>query len=207
MAKILLTGFTPFDGREYNGSWIAAQWLADNHATPHHIKAALIPVIRGAPGEIISTWVRDWKPDLIISFGEGHAGQFAIETRARNQRKQRADNTGNLPTDQLIDHNGPAVYMASIDTRGLVATLANLGYPVQLSDDAGAFLCEELLYCLESARAAATPALPRVMFCHLPPFGSEFNMTDRADKEICDEVSLARFAENLLGALMTRYTL
>lgn len=205
MAKILLTGFTPFDGREFNGSWVAARWLADHHGSAHDIKAVLIPVIRGAPGEIITTWIQDWKPDLIVSLGEGHAGKFAIETRARNQRKQRVDNTGTLPTHELIDNNGPALRMASINTQELSRTLANLGYPVQLSDDAGAFLCEEMLYCLESARDSATSIQPRVLFCHLPPFGSEFTMTDTPGKQVCNEESLARFAKDLLSTLQTIY--
>ena len=205
MAKILVTGFTPFDGRQCNGSWVAARWLADHHGTGHELKAALIPVIRGAPGEILTSWIRDWEPDVVISLGEGHAGRFAIETHARNQRRLRADNTGSLPAQELIDASGPATRMASIDYQRLQEILANLGYPIQLSDDAGAFLCEEALYCLESARETVAPVQPMVLFCHLPPFGSEFSMTDAQSTQTCNQASLARFAKDLLSALQTIY--
>lgn len=44
MARILITGFTPFDGRDHNASWIAAKNLAENHGTAHELKTELIPI-------------------------------------------------------------------------------------------------------------------------------------------------------------------
>lgn len=205
MANILITGFTPFAGRTINASWQAACWLAEHHNTVHTIRAALLPVIWGAPEQILKELVNSYEPELIISLGEGHPERFAIETRARNQRSPREDNAGRLPAHELIDASGPAMRMASIDYQRLQEILSDLGYPIQLSDDAGAFLCEEALYCLESARETVASVQPMVLFCHLPPFGSEFSMTDAQSTQTCNQASLARFAKDLLSALQTVY--
>jgi pyroglutamyl-peptidase len=198
MANILITGFTPFAGRAVNASWLAAHWLAEHHNTAHTIRAALLPVIWGAPEQILKELVNSYQPDLVISLGEGHPERFAIETRARNQRSQREDNSGKLPPAALVSEHGQDVYISALDTTTFAQRLIKKGYPAQSSDDAGAFLCEETLYCLEAIRENTRPDM-RVVFCHLPPYGTSLQV---ANQQVhCDQPLLSAFVNDLLQAL------
>lgn len=198
MAKILVTGFTPFADRSVNASWLAARWLAENHPSPHLIHAALLPVVWGVSAEIISELVKSYEPDLVIAMGEGHRGRFAIETRARNQRSQREDNSGRLPATAFITEQGSDHHICEIDADSLCIKLVNKGYPAQKSDDAGAFICEETLYFLESLRRSSYRKM-QVVFCHLPPFGTELQVADQP--VVCDQPLLSQFASDLLQTL------
>jgi pyroglutamyl-peptidase len=196
--QVLITGFTPFDGRPVNGSWLAAQSLA---AVPE-VQTLEIPVVWGAPLPALKLACRQFEPQIIISLGEGHPGEFTIETLARNQRAPRPDNLGELPAEALISALGPATHHASIDAAALQARLrSNQPLPVRLSTDAGAFLCEETLYTLESLKAAQAN-LQTVVFVHLPPFGTTLQV-DGADL-LCDAELLSGFARQLLAAVLAQ---
>ncbi|MCZ6504283.1 MAG: pyroglutamyl-peptidase I, partial [Gammaproteobacteria bacterium] len=66
MSRILVTGFTPFDGRQNNASWIAASSL---HGPD--IRTVEIPVVWGAATKFLDSACVDHCPDIIISLGEG----------------------------------------------------------------------------------------------------------------------------------------
>lgn len=198
MPHILLTGFTPFDGRESNASWIAAQALVAAHRSQHVLHGLLIPVCWGAPRPAITKALARWQPRCVIAMGEGAADLFRIETLARNKRAQRKDNKQQLPPHPLIEPQGQDSYPASTDYSALCTSLCAAGYPAQLSSDAGAYLCEELLYTLESLKTKH-PALQTVLFVHLPPFGSKLEL--RGKTQSCDAPLLLEFSQQLLALL------
>lgn len=197
MRKIFLTGFTPFDGRSQNASWIAASALAQ--ANPQRdLQAVLIPVCWGAPRQVLEPLVSHYQPDCIIAMGEGEPGVFRLETIARNTRRERADNDGRYPQGQCIENDGPEHRSASADCAGLQTTLCAQGIPVQLSGDAGAFLCEEMLYTLEGLRENHE-SLQSVLFVHVPPYGTE--LLYREQPHVCDESLLLDFGRRLLHCM------
>lgn len=198
MSHILLTGFTPFDGREFNASWIAVQALVAAHRSQHVLHGLRIPVCWGAPRPAIAKALARWQPRCIIAMGEGAAGLFKIETLARNKRAPRKDNNQQLPPHSLIDPQGQDSYPASTDYSVLCARLSAAGYPAQLSNDAGAYLCEELLYSLEALKTLHA-SLQTVLFVHLPPFGSSLDLEGK--KRSCDAALLLEFSEQLLASL------
>ena len=198
--RILLTGFTPFEGRKHNASWIAASALAERPYAALELRAALIPVCWGAPRRVLAPLVTEWQPHCIIGLGEGEAGVFRLETLAHNTRRERADNDGVFPQKRVIDEHGPQCREASADCTNLSAALAAKGVPVRISTDAGAFLCEELLYTLEAMRATHE-TLDTVLFVHLPPFGSALEF--HGQPRVCDEALLLEFAVILLDCVQT----
>lgn len=196
MSHILITGFTPFEGRAVNASWIAARSLVANHGTEHILHGLRIPVCWGQPRETLLPALERWHPHCIIAMGEGEKGQFKIETLARNQRKSRVDNAGNLPPNTQIDPLGPATRIGSAPCVALRDALSTAGFPIVVSTDAGAYLCEELLYNLEE-QMATRAELKLVLFVHLPPFGSTLQMQDETRQ--CDENLLRTFTQNLFA--------
>jgi pyroglutamyl-peptidase len=201
--KILITGFAPFDGREHNASWIAARSLVASPppaiASGYALRAVQIPVCWGAPRSILAPIITHWQPDYILSMGEGKPDVFMLETLACNTRKERTDNEGRLPAGAPIYAGGPAYYRSSAPCERIADRLHLADIPIVLSTDAGAFLCEELLYTLEAFRAEY-PSLQGVLFAHLPPFNTP--LTYRNTPCQCDETVLLDFASQLLRAVV-----
>lgn len=197
--RVLLTGFEPFDGREQNASWIAASTLTQQHFPNVELRTTLIPVCWGAPRRVLDPIVAEWQPHVIIGMGEGAAGVFRLETVANNARRERADNDGLFPGGGVIDPDGPSCRTASADCSTLCSMLAERGIPVRVSTDAGAFLCEELLYTLEGLRTTQD-RLDTVLFVHVPPFGTVLKF--RGQQRMCDEALLLEFANLLLACVL-----
>ncbi len=191
MPKILVTGFTPFDGRLSNASWVAASSL---HGPD--IRTAQIPVIWGAASEFLDSACNKHCPDIIICLGEGREDWFDIETVASNTRKERPDNNDALPHGVPISANGPAFRKTGIEMGFLQRTLVNHGYPARLSIDAGQFLCEEALYSLIELKESLSQ-LKLIIFCHVPPYGTKIHI--KGQQTECDATLLATFARLLLS--------
>lgn len=186
--KILVTGFTPFENRTTNASWVAACSLDD-------VVRVEIPVIWGQPAYLLPPLVAQYQPEIIISMGEGREGFFDIETLARNKRKQKRDNKGELPSGPVIE-GGQDQLAATIQAARLHAVLAAEQLPMRISQDAGGFICEETLYVLETIKMQHA-SLKTVVFVHLPPYGT--SLTFRQETRICDKTLLSEFAGALLA--------
>ncbi len=190
MSDILITGFTPFDGRDVNASWVAAQTFTD----ANHLE---IPVVWGAPMGALAEAIETYQPKTIISLGEGREGWFDIETRPRNARKHRKDNNGEFPTSDIL-RDGPDFYRATVNADLIQQTLLSQEIPIRISEDAGQFLCEETLYCLETLKLSKT-GLEKVIFTHLPPYGTR--VTYRNELREADNSLLKDFVERLVAAV------
>ncbi len=195
MTDILVTGFAPFDGRSVNASWIAAASLDGVHKLE-------IPVVWGEPMKLLGQVIETIEPRCIISMGEGRDGWFDIETRARNARKHRLDNTNSYPTGEILPGNA-SFYPSTADFNSLHQQLADQGIPIRVSQDAGQFLCEETLYCLEHFKQQVD-SLELVTFVHLPPFGSELQYLHQ--NRTCDKELLSDFANRLLNCVKAQLT-
>ena len=193
MPQFLVTGFTPFDDRQVNGSWVAARHLdkLDN------VRALEIPVIWGKPAELLTPLCKQDCPAIIISFGEGRDEWFDIEIKARNQRDHREDNLGRF-ADSPIDPNGTDLLESSFDTHELQRQLGNQGWNIRVSGNAGQYLCEELLYTLESLKAKHQ-SLQSVVFIHMPPFGS--NTFRNGEPVECNDKLITNFAADVLAVV------
>lgn len=202
MTEILLTGFTPFDGRAVNASWMAASALARRgQHRGHQLQALQIPVCWGAPRQALTSALQEQVPGLILSMGEGEVGTFRIETQARNVRRERPDNNGLLPAGVPNSPSGPALRHSSFACESLCTALAAQGIPIRLSEDAGAFLCEELLYTLEEFRESH-PQIAQVLFVHVPPFDTP--LLYNGESRQCNEALLEEFGLALLDAVIAQ---
>jgi pyroglutamyl-peptidase len=201
MPRILITGFTPFDGRSENSSWIAA--LSLQRSLPgEELQCLQIPVIWGEPARLLTPICETGPPSIILSMGEGREGWFDVETVARNQRKQRADERGNLPPQTHSHIGGPGERKASIRGEAIVGELTQQGFPSRLSTDAGGFLCEETLFAVETLKERFEQ-IATALFVHLPPLDSA--LIYRQQQRACDESLLADFAGHLLTAVLQEH--
>ncbi|MBD3648125.1 MAG: hypothetical protein HUJ31_11895 [Pseudomonadales bacterium] len=196
MTRTLVTGFTPFEGREVNASWIATRQLGEHLMDPR-VDLLEIPVVWGSPRELLEPLCTDEFIEIVIAMGEGREGWFDIETRARRTPILRKDNSGNLP-GRLPWPDGPEIVNAGIDAGRLQEQLREGGAPVRVSRDAGGFLCEQTLYTLELLRRQQKH-LKTVVFVHLPPWGTELEYQN--ETVTCDETVLRDFSISLFEAI------
>ena len=191
MPGILVTGFAPFKGRTENASWMTASAIARTGLAD----ALEIPVVWGAPAKILNEYCRNQCPDTIVGLGEGNVQGFKIETVARNTRGKMLDNSNQYPDVQLIEHSGPETYTTEFDVDLLHKNLLRGNFPVQVSSDAGQFLCEETFYALESLRRIHEQ-LQQVVFIHVPPFG-----TTLTGQVSCDSGFYEAFGQYLINTV------
>jgi pyrrolidone-carboxylate peptidase len=167
---ILLTGYEPFGAeRDLNPSWEGVKKLDGRAWRGHRLVARQVKVVWGEPKRHLEKLIAELHPVAIFSFGQG--GGFALETRARNARGPHEDNNGSRPSTPEIVPRGPREFKATVDAKALLGPLEAKGYQVRLSSDAGAYLCEEMLYTLEWMKSKGEiPAA--VGFCHVPSLGA-----------------------------------
>jgi pyroglutamyl-peptidase len=167
---ILVTGFGPFPGMPFNASGALIRALGE---TPP----------RGIPGPRLVTAVlpTDWRlalrqmrgiiaearPHVLVHFGvSARARGFAIETRAFNETCARPDCTGCPPPGRAVRRNVPAMLPATLPAPRLVQRLRMAGIAAQLSDDAGRYLCNAVMF--ESLWLAETGGIASAGFIHIP---------------------------------------
>ena len=164
---ILLTGFGPFPGIAENASALLAAKLgrlAASRFRAHRVVAKVLPTEwEAAPARLAAHYARE-KPRLALHFGVSERAQgFVIETSARNIRSPTPDARGALPSSASIAAGGPERMAAGVPAEAIVARLTALGLPAHVSDDAGTYLCNAVLY---HALAAARPAMTGLV--HIP---------------------------------------
>jgi pyroglutamyl-peptidase len=107
-------------------------------------------------------------PVLALHFGVAAIKHgFQIETEARNFCRTSPDAAGCLPATSKVAEDGVDVRPVTIDAPAIAAHLSEKGYAVSLSDDAGGYLCNSVLYhslVLAEKRGGVCP----VGFIHIP---------------------------------------
>ena len=168
---VLLTGFGPFPGVGKNVSDSLVKWLAFRARVtlPHsRFVAAVLPTewIR-APHVLAELYDRH-DPVLALHFGvASNMRGFRIETEARNFCRMSPDAAGKLPALTQVSQAGTFSIPVTIDARSIARRLNENGYASTLSDDAGGYLCNAVLYhsLVEAERHGGRC---RVGFLHIP---------------------------------------
>lgn len=157
---ILLTGFGPFPGapRNVSGSLIQALVeIAPRRLPGFAVHAEILPTEWQAGPHQLASLLDRLEPAIVLHFGVSHRARgFVVETRALNLRRDILDACGEAPDDVCVISDGPRELRATLPTGLIVDMLRRKGLPVQLSRDAGGYLCNAILYhSLEAARRRA----------------------------------------------------
>lgn len=168
---ILLTGFGPFPRVPVNATTLLVPRIAERAARAFpgvHIVAEILPTEWAAGPERAMQLYEAHRPQLAIHFGVSHrAHGFAIEARGRNRCSVMPDAAGVLPAAPCLTAEGPEYLPTGLPATLIVERLRRRGIPAQLSRDAGAYLCNALMYrALQLSRSRSCPQ--RCGFVHLP---------------------------------------
>ena len=166
MKKLLITGFDPFDGATVNPSWEAVKLLPDT-VGDYELYKLQIPTVFGLAPKTVLEKAAEVQPDVIISVGQ--AGTRPAVTPERigiNVRDARiADNAGISPKDEPIVPGGPDGLFSTLPVKAMIAAIQEAGLPASVSNTAGTFVCNDVLYSLLHHYAGSNV---RCSFIHVP---------------------------------------
>jgi len=164
--RLLITGFDAFGGSPANPSWMAVQRLPEKIGC-FTLKKCQLPTVFGEAGAVALTASEGFAPDVILCVGVA-AGRDAVtpERIGVNIRDARIpDNRGNQPKGEQVAPEGPAAYFATVPVEAMAEAIRGVGVPGTVSNTAGAFVCNDVLYTLLHATAGTGT---RVGFIHVP---------------------------------------
>jgi pyroglutamyl-peptidase len=166
MKKLLLTGFEPFLGFPINPTEAIVKELDGKDLGEYQVYGLLLPVDYEAAGPKILKEIESLQPDAVVSLGLA-AGRSAItpERIAINCRDGEADNTGVALEDAPVVEDGPDGYFSTLPIRKLVNVLTESGYPARISNTAGTYLCNNIMY---TVLHAGVQSVKSAGFIHIP---------------------------------------
>ncbi|WP_342560409.1 pyroglutamyl-peptidase I [Psychrobacillus sp. FSL W7-1457] len=147
MKTLLLTGFEPFLQLTVNPTMKIVEELNGLEINGHRIVGKILPVDFRASGKELLQLLEAEKPDVHISLGLA-AGRYKItpERVAINVQDGDVDNKGNRPVDEVIQANGEPGYFSTLPIRKMVEKLIQNGFPAEVSNTAGTYLCNNVMY-------------------------------------------------------------
>ena len=196
--KLLLTAFDPFGGERVNPALEAVRLVPDEIAG-WEIAKLEVPTVFGASVDAVAQAIRQEKPDAVLCIGQaGGRCDLTPERVAINISDARiADNAGKQPVDEPIAKDGPAAYFATLPVKAMAAAIREAGLPASVSNTAGTFVCNHLMYGVLHLLAREYPGV-RGGFMHVP-FAPE-QVTNRPAPSMSLR-DIARGIEAAIGAI------
>ncbi|MCI9570086.1 MAG: pyroglutamyl-peptidase I [Lachnospiraceae bacterium] len=194
--KVLITGFDPFGGESINPAWEAVKLLPDEIAGAQIVKLQIPTVVNKSIQKIYDSICAE-KPDIVLSIGQA-GGRFAVtpERVAINITDARIpDNEGNQPIDVPIFEDGDAAYFSNLPVKAMVQAIKDAGYPSVLSNTAGTYICNHVMYGILYYIKKEFPNI-RGGFIHVPYAASQV-----VNKPATPSMSLADIAASIEAAV------
>ncbi len=166
--KVLLTAFDPFGGDTVNPANEAVKRVSNNVNGVEVVKVE-VPTVFHKSIDVVAKAIEEEKPDAVFCIGQaGGRAELTPERVAINIDDARiADNEGNQPIDVKVFEDGEPAYFATLPIKAMVAAIRNAGIPSSVSNTAGTFVCNHLMYGVLYTLAKKYPGV-RGGFMHVP---------------------------------------
>ena len=165
--KIIVTGFDPFGGEKINPSIECVKALPDIEGV--ELIRLELPTVFKESAERLNEVINDVKPDAVLSVGQaGGRPGITMERIAINVDDARIpDNISQQPIDEAIQLDGEAAYFTTLPIKRIVKAIREAGIPAEVSNSAGTFVCNHIMYqALFAATKADKPF--KAGFMHIP---------------------------------------
>lgn len=171
--KLLLTAFDPFGGETVNPAQEAVKMVSSRVGNVEIIKC-VVPTVFGKSIETVAAAIEDCRPDAVLCIGQaGGRADLTPERIAINlDDASIADNEGNRPVDTPIFPDGKPAYFSTLPVKAMVAAIRAAGIPASLSNTAGTFVCNHLMYGVLYTLEKYHPGV-RGGFLHVPYIPSQ----------------------------------
>ena len=165
--KVLLTAFDPFGEDKVNPALEAVKLVPSKIGTVDIVKLEVPTVFRKSIDKVVEA-MKEEKPDVVLCIGQA-GGRFDItpERVAINVDDARIkDNEGNQPVGPIYE-DGENAYFATLPIKAMVQKIRDAGLPSSVSNTAGTFVCNHLMYGVLYHIAKSFPSI-RGGFIHVP---------------------------------------
>lgn len=166
--KILLTAFDPFGGADVNPAMEAVKLVKNSVAGADIIKLE-VPTVFGKSIDTVEAAMKEHMPDVVFCIGQA-GGRFGLhpERVAINVDDARIpDNEGKQPIDVPIFDDGEPAYFSLLPVKAMVQAIRDAGLPSSVSNTAGTFVCNHLMYGVLYHIHKSYPSM-RGGFMHVP---------------------------------------
>lgn len=166
--QLLLTGFDPFGGETVNPSWEAVHRMPEQVENVCIVKR-LLPTSFARSAEALRAALDEEQPDAVLCLGQagGRTGLTPERVAINVDDARMPDNDGAQPVDMPIVPDGPAAYFATLPVRAMTEAIRAAGIPAGLSNTAGTFVCNHVMYVLLHTLAQEKRNVPGG-FMHVP---------------------------------------
>lgn len=199
--KILVTGFDPFGQDTINPALEAVKQLPNEILGAAIIKLE-IPTMFHQSADVVNLAIQQHQPNFVVHIGQA-GGRFGItpERIAINLDDARIpDNARQQPIDQAILENGPAAYFSQLPVKAMVAKMQEMGIPASVSNSAGTFVCNHIMYQTLHFCQLNYPQI-RSGFIHVPYLPEQV-----ADKANLPSMDLETIKQGLVISIETMIT-
>lgn len=166
--KILITAFEPFNQEKVNPALEAVRQLDPAMIKADLIKLEVPTAFYQAIGRVEAV-IQAEQPDIVVAIGQA-GGRYGITPERVAINLDDAlikDNLGQQPIDQPIRKDGPAAYFSTLPIKAIVHQLRAAGIPASVSNSAGTFVCNHLMYGILDILTKSYPEA-RGGFIHVP---------------------------------------
>ena len=166
--KLLLTAFDPFGGDTVNPALEAVKLVPEKIGCVEVVKLE-VPTVFYRSIDRVAAAIEQERPDAVLCIGQA-GGRFDLtpERVAININDARIpDNEGNQPLEGAVYEDGPAAYFTTLPIKAMVAAIRRAGLPASVSNTAGTFVCNHLMYGVLYTLAHRFPGV-RGGFMHVP---------------------------------------
>ena len=141
--------------------------LSNKEMHGYEIVGRILSVDFQQSADQLKQYIDEVKPQMIISLGLA-GGRYKItpERIAINVKDGEPDNNGYTPVDESIYENGADAYLTNLPIRNMVNRLQKEGFPAEISNTAGTYLCNNIMY--EGLAYAKQNEGVKAGFIHIP---------------------------------------
>lgn len=166
--NILVTAFDPFGGESVNPAQQAVERLSDEIGSAK-LHKLILPTVFGQAAKLAIEAMDRLHPDAVICVGQAGGRRAVTPERVAINVMDASitDNAGHQPVDEPIIENGPAAYFSTLPIKTMVKAIRDAGLPGDVSNSAGTFVCNSLLYSVLHHAALNMPEI-RAVFIHVP---------------------------------------
>jgi pyroglutamyl-peptidase len=166
--RILLTAFEPFGGEKINPALEAVNLVSSQIAGAEMIKLT-VPTVFGRATDAVTEAVRSLRPQAVVCVGQaGGRNAITVERVAINiEDASIPDNAGLTPVDKPVISGAPAAYFSTLPIKAIVKAIRDMGLPAAVSNTAGTFVCNHLMYGILHLLDNEFPGTPGG-FIHVP---------------------------------------
>ena len=187
--KVLVTGFDRFGylKRPNRSSERVLPALKDKYGDL--VETLVLPTARTIAAEQLLDAIENIDPAAVVMFGISTGSKVRLEQRAKNHRFNILipDNEGVRAVGKIIPE-GPTTIATTLPLTNIYNKLRAGGVPTKLSNDAGTFVCNEVMYrALHHTSEFATGSVLPTGFIHVGN-GLSDQMVEEASLMVVDEL-------------------